>query len=171
MSNVANPSKSENSKDTNLASTISESANQAGTYLADKASEAGKFVQDKAGEASKYMSENAKSLASSAMDSANDAACYASKRAEDARCAVGSSFKSVGDSIRSAAPEGSGMHDAADSFATGLENAGKYLEEQDFSHMAEDVTNMIRRNPIPAICIAAGLGFLLARACTPSSRS
>jgi ElaB/YqjD/DUF883 family membrane-anchored ribosome-binding protein len=62
------------------------------------------------------------------------------------------------------------MHTAADSFASGLETAGKYLEEQDFSHMAEDMTNLIRRNPIPAVCIAAGIGFLLARACT-SSRS
>jgi len=178
MSNVANPSqpKPENSKDKSkdtgsLADSVSETANQAGTYLSDKAGEAGKFVSEKANEAGKYVSENAKNLASSAMSSANDAATYAGKKAEDARCAVGSSFKSMSDSVRSAAPEDGVVHNAADSFATGLETAGKYLEEQDFSHMAEDVTNLIKRNPIPAICIAAGIGFLLARAVAPSSRS
>ena len=172
MSNVANPSQSkENSKDTGIGEQISEKANQAGTFLADKANEATKFVSDKANEAGKYVSENAKNLASSAMSSANDAATYAGKRAEDARCAVGSSVKSLGDSVRSAAPEDGVVHNAADSFASGLESAGKYLEEQDFSHMAEDVTNLIKRNPIPAICIAVGVGFLLARAVAPSSRS
>jgi hypothetical protein len=33
--------------------------------------------------------------------------------------------------------------------------------------MAEDVTNLIRRNPIPALLIGIGAGFLLARAMTP----
>ena len=162
MSNVANPQTHEENtkKNTGATAAVSDAANQAGAYLADKANEAGKFVAD-----------NAKTLASSAMHKAEDAAGYVGKCAEDSRSTVGGSIKSMADSIRSAAPQDSGMmHDAAGSFASTLESAGKYIEEQDFSHMAEDMTNMIRRNPIPAVCIAAGIGFLLARACT-SSRS
>jgi ElaB/YqjD/DUF883 family membrane-anchored ribosome-binding protein len=163
MSNVANPSSTtpENTKKAgNMSDQVTEAASQAGTFLSDKAGEAGKYVAD-----------SAKSVASSAMHSAQDAASYVGKCTDDARSSVGGSFKSMADSVRSAAPQEDGMmHTAADSFASGLETAGKYLEEQDFSHMAEDMTNLIRRNPIPAVCIAAGIGFLLARACT-SSRS
>lgn len=162
MSNVANPSREQNDANTSggVASAISEKANEAGTYLADKANEAGKYVSD-----------SAKQMASSAMDSCGSAASFVGHKADDARCAVGSSMKSAADSIRGAAPQEDGMmHSAADSFAATLESAGKYIEDQDFSAMTEDLTNVIRRNPIPAVCIAAGLGFLLARACT-SSRS
>jgi ElaB/YqjD/DUF883 family membrane-anchored ribosome-binding protein len=63
------------------------------------------------------------------------------------------------------------MHGAAAYLADTLESTGGYLGEHDFNAMAADVTNVIRRNPIPAVCIAAGIGFLLAKACTPSSRS
>jgi hypothetical protein len=47
--------------------------------------------------------------------------------------------------------------------ASALDSSGRYLEEQGLSGMAEDVTNLIRRNPIPAMLIGVGLGFLLAR--------
>jgi len=30
--------------------------------------------------------------------------------------------------------------------------------------MGDDITNMIRRNPIPALLVGIGIGFLLARA-------
>jgi ElaB/YqjD/DUF883 family membrane-anchored ribosome-binding protein len=164
MSNVANPSQAneENTKkgqSGSMSDKVSDVANQAGSFIADKASEAGKYVSD-----------SAKSMASSAMHSAQDAASYMGKRTDDARSSVGGSFKSMADGVRSVGGEEGMMHDAAGSFAAGLETAGKYLEEQDFSHMAEDMTNVIRRNPIPAVCIAAGIGFLLARAVT-SSRS
>ena len=35
--------------------------------------------------------------------------------------------------------------------------------------MAEDLTDLIRRNPIPALLVGVGLGFLLARATTRNS--
>lgn len=162
MSNVANPSRPANEGQENSASNVAAAVNE-------KAAEAGNFLADKANEAGKYVAENAKNMASSAMHSAESAASYVGHRADDARCAVGSSIKSAADSLRSAAPQENGMmHDAAGSVAATLENAGKYIEEQGFDAMAEDVTNAIRRNPIPAVCIAAGIGFLLARACTSS---
>jgi ElaB/YqjD/DUF883 family membrane-anchored ribosome-binding protein len=163
MSNVANPSRPANENNENnagkVASAVSEKANEAGTFLADKANEAGKFV-----------AENAKNLASSAMHSAENAASYMGQCADDTRSSVGGSIKQMGESLRSAAPEDSMMHDAAGSVASTLESAGQYISEHGFDNMAEDMTNMIRRNPIPAVCIAAGIGFLLARAST-SSRS
>jgi hypothetical protein len=162
MSNVANPTRqNEGNENTsgNIASAVSEKATEAGNFLADKANEAGKYVAD-----------SAKTMASSAMHSAENAASYMGQCADDTRCSVGSSMKSMADSLRSATPEDSMIHGAAGSVASSLESAGQYIADHGFDGMAEDMTNMIRRNPIPAICIAVGIGFLLARA-TTSSRS
>ena len=43
------------------------------------------------------------------------------------------------------------------------EELDAHLEEQGLSGMAEDLTGLIRRNPIPAMLIGIGLGYLLAR--------
>jgi hypothetical protein len=48
-----------------------------------------------------------------------------------------------------------------------LESGGRYLEEQGLGGIAEDVTGLIRRNPIPAVLIGVGLGFMLARFLNP----
>jgi ElaB/YqjD/DUF883 family membrane-anchored ribosome-binding protein len=162
MSNVANPSRPRNEENTTgkMAAAVSDQVEQASSFVAEKANEAGKYVSDAC-----------KSAASSAVHSCENAASYMGDRAGDARSAVGDSIKSAASSIRSAAPQEQGtMHDAACSFADSLENTGRYIQDHDFAAMGEDVTNVIRRNPIPAVLIAAGVGFLLARACT-SSRS
>lgn len=44
-----------------------------------------------------------------------------------------------------------------------MESTGEYLEEKGLSGMAGDVTDLIRRNPLPALLIAVGIGFLIAR--------
>jgi ElaB/YqjD/DUF883 family membrane-anchored ribosome-binding protein len=53
---------------------------------------------------------------------------------------------------------------AAQYAASGLQQTGRYMEEQGFSGMMDDVTNVIRRNPVPAVLIGLGIGFLLGRA-------
>jgi ElaB/YqjD/DUF883 family membrane-anchored ribosome-binding protein len=158
MSNVANPSRPQNEK------APQEKAE-------DTAATLGNAASDLASQAGNYASEMGQNVASSVRQGAEQAAGYVSHRAEDARVAVGSSFKSFGESIRAAAPaEDNMIHSAACSVADSLENTGKYLEEKGFDGMAQDMTEAIKRNPIPAVFIAAGIGFLLARACT-SSRS
>jgi hypothetical protein len=57
------------------------------------------------------------------------------------------------------------MGTVADRTARGLEDAGRYLQEEGLSGMADDFTDLIRRNPIPAVLIGIGLGFMIARAC------
>jgi hypothetical protein len=37
------------------------------------------------------------------------------------------------------------------------------LEEHGFKGIGEDVTNMIRRNPVPALLVGVGVGFLIAQ--------
>jgi hypothetical protein len=78
--------------------------------------------------------------------------------------AVGSGMQSLGEQVRDRGPESGMLGKATETVAGGLEEAGKYLEEKNFSDMAEDLTNLIRRNPLPAVLVGVGIGFLLARA-------
>jgi hypothetical protein len=44
-----------------------------------------------------------------------------------------------------------------------LETGGRYLQEHGLSGIGDDFSNLIRRNPIPAVLVGIGVGFLLAR--------
>ena len=81
--------------------------------------------------------EKAREAASNVAGSVSDAASYVGQRAEDATSKVGAT----------------------------LESTGHYLKEDGLHHMASDMSNMIRRNPIPAMVLGIGLGYLLAQAC------
>jgi hypothetical protein len=124
---------------------------------------------DKAKEAASYIGEQAKAATSSAMHTAEDAASYVGKKADEGVHAVGSGLKSFGDTVRHTAPQKDMLKEGMCAVADTLENTGKYLEEEGLSGIASDLTNLIKRNPIPALFIGIGVGFLLARACTPRS--
>ncbi len=63
---------------------------------------------------------------------------------------------------------GSYVHRKADDLTStvgnALEEAGQYLQEDGVDHIARDVTNFVRRNPIPAVLAGGAVGFLIARA-------
>jgi ElaB/YqjD/DUF883 family membrane-anchored ribosome-binding protein len=80
--------------------------------------------------------EEVKSAASSVGQMASDAASFIGKKAESATSAVSDTVKS----------------------------GTKYVQDHSVSDMAGDLGELIKRNPIPAILIAVGIGFLVARA-------
>jgi len=45
-----------------------------------------------------------------------------------------------------------------------VKSGAKYVQEHSMGDMAGDLGDLIKRNPIPAILVALGLGFLCARA-------
>jgi len=141
---------------------------QGSTSVADRAKDAASYVGDKAKDAASYVSDKSKTMASSAMHSAEDAAKYVGDRADDATTSVGGGLKSLGSTLRENSPKSSMMGDASCAVADSLESAGRYLEDEGLAGISEDMTAMIRRNPIPALLIAVGIGFLVARAMTPS---
>jgi hypothetical protein len=53
---------------------------------------------------------------------------------------------------------------ATSTLASGLESGGQYLQQQGIKGVADDLTQLIRRNPIPALLLGVGLGFVVARA-------
>lgn len=44
------------------------------------------------------------------------------------------------------------------------EQGRDYVKERGLSGMGEDLTDLIRKNPLPAVLVGLGIGFLLARA-------
>ena len=85
------------------------------------------------------------------------------EKANDATAAVGSGMKSLAGTIRQAMPDDGVLGTASSSVAESLESGGRYLQQEGIGGMAKDVTNLIRRNPVPAVLAGIGIGFLLAK--------
>jgi len=115
------------------------------------------------GSSSGGMMDSAKQAASGAMDTARSTASNIGHKAEDATHAAGSGMKSLADTLRDKAPQGGMLGGVAGSLANCLESSGQYLQQEGLSGMAGDMTNLIRRNPIPAMFVGMGIGFMLAR--------
>jgi hypothetical protein len=104
------------------------------------------------------------SLTEKAKDVASSAAHSAAQKADSAVGSVGSGMESLAGTIRQHAPDSGMLRTASQKVARGLESGGRYLQEEGLSGIGEDLTNLIRRNPIPALLIGLGLGFLVGRA-------
>jgi len=135
-----------------------------GAGFIDKAKDSAGSAVDKAKDAGAGAADRAKDVASGFASKAKDTAGDLSKRAEDATHAVGSGMQSLAGTLRDNLPKEGMLGTASSSVAKSLEASGKYLEKEGLAGIAEDMTDMIRRNPIPALLVGIGLGFLLARA-------
>jgi len=95
-------------------------------------------------------------------DKARNAANMVSQKAEDATYSMGSCMTSFADTVREHLPKSGVLGSAGASLASTLDKGGRYLQREGLKGVAEDVTGMIRRNPIPAILVGFGLGAVLA---------
>jgi hypothetical protein len=116
-------------------------------------------TRDLAGQAS----EKAKDLAGSAAQTARNAAATVGHKAEDLTERLGGSVASMGETIRQHAPREGYLGQAAGAVADTVESGGHYIEREGLNGMANDLTTLIKNNPIPALLVGFGLGFLLAR--------
>jgi uncharacterized protein YjbJ (UPF0337 family) len=87
----------------------------------------------------------------------------AAEKVSGASTAMAEKMSSAAQSLRSNAPKEGMMGSAASSVADGLDAAGSYLQEKDFNHMAQDVTDLIRRYPVQSLLIGVGIGYLFSR--------
>jgi len=146
--------------------TANKTADQAKSAVssgAEKAKDAAHGAIDRARDAANSGMEKAKDVAQAGWDRAKDAAQAAGHTATHATESVGSGMESLAGTLRDNAPGGM-FGTAASSVADSLERGGRYIREEGLSGMTDDLTETIRRNPIPAVLIAVGVGFLLARA-------
>jgi hypothetical protein len=135
-----------------------------GSQVADKARDLASSVGDKASEMASAATDKARQAASSVAHTASDVAANVGHKAEQATAKVGDSMKSLAGTIRENAPHSGMMGSASSTVADTLESGGRYLQEHGLSGIGEDLTNLVRRNPIPALFVGIGIGYLIARA-------
>lgn len=83
-------------------------------------------------------------------NSMESAASQAGERIKQATSAATSKAQDLAGAARGAAAES-------------LEQTRRYIQEEGVKGMVEDVAELIRRNPIPAMLVGVGIGFLLAK--------
>jgi ElaB/YqjD/DUF883 family membrane-anchored ribosome-binding protein len=126
---------------------------------ADRAKDVLVHAADKTKDLAGNLAEKAKNVTTQAEDVAKNAG----RRADDAAAYVGSGIRSAADTVRSKGPHDGLLGSATSATAGALESTGRYLEHEKLSGMLEDMGNLVRRNPIPALLICAGIGFLVGR--------
>jgi len=128
-----------------------------------------KDVASQAKEVAGQATDKAKDLLHQAGDAIQSTASTVGQKAEDATAAVGRGIEGVADKVRDSGPKEGMLGSATRTVADTLEGAGKYLEDKNLHGMMDDMTGLIKRNPIPALLLGLGVGFLIGRAL--SSRS
>jgi ElaB/YqjD/DUF883 family membrane-anchored ribosome-binding protein len=127
-------------------------ANATNANFTNEANKAMNAARDVAGD----VADRAKQVASSVADAAG-------KKAGEVTSAVGSTMRNVGERIRENLPSEGYVGQASRSVASTLDEGGHYLEEHGLGGLAEDMGGMIKRNPVPAVLVAIGVGFMIGR--------
>jgi len=92
-------------------------------------------------------------------------------QAQHAAESVAGGIRSLAGTIRERAPSEGMLGSAAGTVADTLESSSRYLQQEGFSGMMDDVSGVVRRNPIACMACCVGVGFLLGLALTSSSHS
>jgi len=144
-------------------------AQEAGNKAADAAHTVGQDAAHKAQDLAHEAAQRARDIGSSVADAGRSAVNAATKTADSAAARAGDSLDSLGNRVREYGPSGGMLGQATEGVASSLERGGDYLREEGLTGMASDVTEMIKRNPIPALLCGIGIGFILARLTSPRS--
>jgi hypothetical protein len=146
------------------ATPFGDKAKDTAACAADKAKESASNVVDKAKETAANVVGRMKDVASNVVDKTKETASAIGHKAEDTTHAVGRGMGALAGSVRDNLPQSGVIGSAASTVAGGMESAGHYLEKEGLQGMGDDVLNLIRRNPFPALLVGIGLGYIIARA-------
>lgn len=139
-----------------------EKAKEAASSIGEMAGHAASAVGAMASHAASDVGALASQAACDVGTMASQAACDVGKRADDLTANAGAGIRGFGDTLAKNAPHSGVLGSASQAVAKSVHDGGEYLEHAKLSGMAEDIATIIKRNPIPAVCIALGLGWLMA---------
>jgi ElaB/YqjD/DUF883 family membrane-anchored ribosome-binding protein len=128
------------------------------TNMADK-----KDVRSSVESAAAQAGESVQRATSAAVDKAQEMVGNAGRRVDEATAALGERVQSAAETIRQRGPQEGMLGTATGAVADSLEQTGRYIHDERILGMAEDVTELIRRNPIPSMLVGIGIGFMLAK--------
>ncbi|MBI1914882.1 MAG: hypothetical protein HYS12_09120 [Planctomycetes bacterium] len=132
--------------------------------VVDKARDMASDVKDKVQDTATSFTERAGEAASTVAHRAGEMASTVGKKVDRGVSAAGTGMQSFAETVRDRGPSSGVLGSATSAVADTLEDTGEYLESHGLSGIASDLTDLIRRNPIPALLIGIGVGFLIARA-------
>jgi len=112
--------------------------------------------------------DTARNLAGQARDMAGNAASAVKDQAEHAGTAVGSGMENLAGTLRENLPRQGMLGSVGSTVADSLETGGHYLQEHGIGDMADDLTQVVRKHPIPAMLVCVGIGFCLGQLLSPS---
>jgi len=133
------------------------------SHAVDKAKDMAGTAVDKAKDLAGAAVDKTKELASNVGHAVSSAASATADAAGKMATATGTGVKHLGETIKEKGPQDGMLGGATRAVGNTLEQGGKYLEEEGFSGMLDDATELIRRNPVPAVLIGIGIGFLIGR--------
>jgi len=134
-----------------------------------KAQDAANKSADAARDLGHEAAQKARDIGHDLADAGRSAASAAGKAVDQATSKTGEGIASLGDTVREYGPRQGYMGQATETVASSIEKTGQYLQSEGFSGMTNDLTEMVKRNPLPALLFGIGVGFILAR--LTSSRS
>jgi len=146
----------------NMGSPIKNRTHEPANYGTQQPTESS--TMDKAKDAASSVADQARNVASNVANQAGQVASTMKEKSEDALSSVACGMQSLAGTIRENAPREGMLGNASSTVARTLESGSRYLKEEGFKGIGDDMTDMIRRNPIPALLLGIGVGFLLARA-------
>lgn len=130
--------------------------------VADKARDTAASVGELASDAASAVGAMASKAACDAGSMASQAACDVGKKADSLTANAGAGIQQWGDRLSKNAPHEGVLGSASQAFAKTVKDGGEYLEDAKLSGITEDIAQLVRRNPIPAVLIALGLGWFAA---------
>lgn len=118
---------------------------------------------DKAKDAISSAGDMAGHAVSAVGEIASQKACEMGARVDQMVEQAGAGIHHMGDTLGRNLPHNGMLGAASQGLAGAVQHSGEYLEDQKLSGLSKDITCLIRRNPVPSVLIALGIGWLAAR--------
>lgn len=122
----------------------------------DQASESAQAAASAAGQMAGHAALGVGELAGQAVGEAG-------RRVDEAVASAGHGIQELGEKLRQRAPQSGPLGAASRAVVRGVQESGEYLEESKLTGMTEDVSNLIRKHPIPSLLIGIGIGWFVGR--------
>jgi ElaB/YqjD/DUF883 family membrane-anchored ribosome-binding protein len=126
-----------------------------------KAQELASAVMLKAEDVASDVSHKAQDWAGNVADKAQETAAAVVHKTDDGIAAVGHQMAALGGKVRDAGPQNGVMGSATKMVANELQAGGHYLEGHGVEAIGKDLTEVVRRHPIPSVLVGVGLGCLI----------
>lgn len=105
----------------------------------------------------------AQETAGAAQELASNALSSAGQKADHLAASLGGTLHSLASNLRTLAPGQDPLGQAASGVAEVLERTGEFLQKEGIHGLTEEANRVVRRHPWSAVCVALGIGFLLAQ--------